>query len=70
MPPCITNTVLCKTMTMKKIDTTNNEAREAHVMQAARTLRRMNEEFPSDVLGSYTGTDTDDERPVQDVDDL
>lgn len=28
------------------------------------------DEIPSDVLGSYTGTDLDDFYPVQDADDL
>lgn len=42
------------------------------VPEVARTLRRMKNEsgIPSDVLGSYTGMAENDERPVQDVDDL
>lgn len=39
--------------------------------ELAAVMRRMNQgRIPSDVLGSYTGTDVEDERPVQDVDDL
>lgn len=35
------------------------------------TMPGMNKtEIPSDVLGSYTGIDLDNDRPVQDADDL
>ncbi len=33
-------------------------------------LRSEHSDFPSDVLGSYTGLTADGERPVQDADDL
>lgn len=39
--------------------------------ELAAVMRRMNQgRIPSDVLGSYTGTDEFDEEPVQDADDL
>ncbi|MDO5110810.1 MAG: hypothetical protein Q4E65_00730 [Clostridia bacterium] len=50
-----------------------NEKQNANeeAMRASQVMRRMNQgEIPSDVLGSYTGTDEYDEQPVQDVDDL
>lgn len=30
----------------------------------------LNDDIPSDVLGSYTGNSLEDERPIQDADDL
>lgn len=54
-------------MPMKKKEQTADEV----AMRASEVMRRMNRgEIPSDVLGSYTGTDEYDEQPVQDVDDL
>ena len=40
--------------------------------ELARTLRGQRNRIPSDVQGSYTGTDMDpeDPQPVQDADDL
>ena len=40
--------------------------------ELARTLRDQRSRIPSDVQGSYTGTDMDpeDPQPVQDADDL
>ncbi|MDR0314638.1 MAG: hypothetical protein LBH71_01645 [Oscillospiraceae bacterium] len=38
--------------------------------QIAEIWRSKNSEISSDVLGSYTGTPKDDERPDQDADDL
>jgi len=40
--------------------------------ELARTLRGQRSRIPSDVQGSYTGTDMDPEdlQPVQDADDL
>ena len=39
-------------------------------LQIADILRRQGRRDHADPLGSYTGTDADDERPEQDVDDL
>ena len=45
--------------------------KNVNIQDLAATMRRMNQEkIPSDVLGSYTGTDEADEQPVQDADDL
>lgn len=39
--------------------------------ELARVLREMSRgRIPSDVQGSYTGTAREDDKPVQDVDDL
>ena len=40
------------------------------MMRIAPVLRRQADKSNSDVLGSYTGTGKDGERPVQDADDL
>ncbi len=54
-------------MPMNKNEKQTNE----EAMRASHVMRRMNQgEIPSDVLGSYTGTDEYDETPVQDADDL
>ncbi|WP_457790060.1 hypothetical protein [Anaeromassilibacillus sp. SJQ-5] len=46
-------------------------AGQALVRDDSHTLREQGRGFIlSDVLGSYTGTDEDGERPVQDADDL
>ena len=51
----------------RKLDT----AGQALVRDDSHTLREQGRGFIlSDVLGSYTGTDEDGERPVQDADDL
>ena len=39
-------------------------------LQSAEILRTQGRRDHADPLGSYTGTDADDERPEQDVDDL
>lgn len=54
----------------KKIE--KSKLPDGGVPGVAQTLRRMKNEtgIPSDVLGSYTGMAEDDERPVQDQDDL
>ena len=49
----------------RKLDT----AGQALVRDDSHTLREQGF-ILSDVLGSYTGTDEDGERPVQDADDL
>ena len=44
--------------------------RKAIRIRIAPVLRRQADKSNSDVLGSYTGTGKDGERPVQDADDL
>lgn len=59
-------------MDKKKHDNHKLDAAGQALMQDdSRTLREQGRGFIlSDVLGSYTGTDEDGERPVQDADDL
>lgn len=42
-----------------------------NIDEMAATLKNMSKsEIPTDVMGSYTGTSRDDDKPIQDVDDL
>ena len=45
---------------------------QERIWQKKRTIKKTQNEIPSDVLGSYTGTPegTDNEMPTQDADDL
>ena len=53
------------------MDKKRHAAGQALVRDDSHTLREQGRGFIlSDVLGSYTGTDEDGERPVQDADDL
>ena len=49
----------------------NKKKNRSQVEEMASTLQNMNKgEIPADVLGSYTGTARDGEKPDQDGDDL
>jgi len=42
-----------------------------NINEMAATLKNMSKsEIPTDVMGSYTGTSRDDDKPIQDADDL
>ena len=44
--------------------------KQANTMKVRDVAKTMQEPSNTDVLGSYTGTPQDGERPVQDADDL
>lgn len=49
----------------------NGKKIRSNAEEMASTLQNMNKsEIPADVLGSYTGTARDGEKPDQDADDL
>lgn len=49
----------------------HSDSKEEKVGKMASTLPNMSKsDIPSDILGSYTGTPRDGEKPDQDADDL
>ena len=47
-----------------------NDHHGHRIITLAATIRSQKETIPSDVLGSYTGSDQKGDRPEQDADDL
>lgn len=56
-------------MKRKKKGSNQNDARVIDIMNAMKGVGK-NGEIQSDIEGSYSGMAKDDERPVQDADDL